>query len=210
MEQKHSIFLSHSGAQKPFVRRLRNALQQNAYLPFFDEDPDCLLKGEPFAQNLKVAARLTDVAVVVLSDEFFRSKWPMIELGIFIEEQLRRRSVQGCKELRILPLFLGLSVEEFRNEDKRLVWRNKWYELGATDSRIDVSLSEVALGALGGINGIKYGDFRNEEECIINITSAIFKLVPPDLKWEDRHVKGKLKFQKVLSKLSACRLCSCK
>jgi hypothetical protein len=196
-EQKHSIFLSHSGAQKAFVRRLRNALERNAYFPFFDEDPDCLRKGEPFVQHIKDAARHADVGVVVLSDEFFNSKWPMIELAIFTEEQRRRRSTLGCRELNIVPLFMGLSVEEFRNQDRRLGWFNKWHELGVTDSRIDASKWEEALGVLGGINGINYSDFKNEEEFINSIVSAIFKLVPPDLKWEDTHVKGKLKHHQV-------------
>ncbi|KAG0624136.1 hypothetical protein M758_3G226900 [Ceratodon purpureus] len=200
-EQKHSIFLSHSGAQKAFVRRLRDALVRNAYHPFFDEDPDSLPRGEPFVQHLKVAARLADVAIVVLSDEFLSSKWPMVELAIFIEEQMRRKSDLGCRQLNIFPLFMGLSVEEFRNPERRLGWLNKWHELAATDTRIDASKWEEALGVLGGINGVKYSDFKNEEQYINCIVSAIFKLVPPDLRWEDTHVKGKLKLHQAITNM---------
>ena len=74
-------------------------LKRNAYHPFFDEYPDCLPKGEPFAQRIKDTCRLADVGVVVLSDEFLQSKCPMIELTIFIQEQEERSrmSVGECK-----------------------------------------------------------------------------------------------------------------
>lgn len=189
-EQKYSIFLSQSGAQKPFVRRVRNALVRNAYLPFFDEDPDCLPKGEPFVQKIKDASQLTDVAVVVLSDEFFKSKWPMIELAIFIKEQ-RRRSLPECKELKILPLLMGLSVEEFRNPERRISWLTEWKGLGTTD--IVVSEWEGAVKVLGSHNGLEYWKYKNEEDYIDSVVSNFFKLVPPDLKWEDTDVKGKSK-----------------
>jgi hypothetical protein len=191
-QQKHQIFLSHSGAQKAFVRRVRNALERNAYCPFFDEDPDCLPKGEPFAHRLKTASRLADVAVVVLSDDFFISKWPMIELAIFMKEQKRRKSLPDLKELNILPLFKGLSVEEFRKTKRQTRWQKKWNEM--RDDRIDVSEWKEALKVLGGTNGLEYCRYKNEEEYIDSFMSAIFKLVTPDLKWEDSYMKGKSKF----------------
>lgn len=85
------------------MRRVRDALERNAYCPFFDEDPECLPKGEFFSPQIKTACELTDVAVLVLSDEFFTSKWPMIELSIFIREQMRREG------MKILPLFMKVS-----------------------------------------------------------------------------------------------------
>jgi hypothetical protein len=193
-QQKHEIFLSHSGAQKAFVRRVQDALERNAYCPFFDEDPDCLPKGEPFAHRLKTASLLADVAVVVvvLSDDFFISKWPMIELAIFIKEQKRRKSSPDLKELNILPLFMGFS--EFRNTERQTYWQNKWNEMGVGDDRIDVSVWKEALKVLGGTNGLEYYRYKNEEEYIDSIISAIFKLVTPDLKWEDSYMKGKSKF----------------
>jgi hypothetical protein len=55
-QQKHEIFLSHSGAQKAFVRRVQDALERNAYCPFFDEDPDCLPKARVSIQTSKIKA----------------------------------------------------------------------------------------------------------------------------------------------------------
>jgi hypothetical protein len=208
--QKHSIFLSHSGAQKAFVRRLRKALKSNAYLPFFDEDPDCLPKGEPFAHRIKDMCQLADVAVVVLSDEFFKRKWPMIELAIFIQEQRRRISVQESKELKVLPLFMGLSIEEFRSAERQICWLEKWNEFGATDSRIDISEWKQAVKVLGGTNGLEYCRYKTEEEYIDSIVEAIFKLVSPDFMWDDTHMKGRSKFHQVFSKLESCQACSSK
>ena len=179
MQHKRNKFLSHSGAQKAFVRRLRNTLESNAYLPYFDENPDCLRKGEAFAQHIKIACRLTDVGVV-LSDEFLKSKWPMIKLAIFVEEQ-KRRSVPECKELKILPLFFGLSVKEFPEPIRQSSWLQEWKELSCTDKRIDISVWEEVVKVLGGHNGLEYCHYQNED-YIRSIVSAIFNLVPPDLK----------------------------
>ena len=210
MQHKRNIFLSHSGAQKAFVRRLRIALESNAYLPFFDENPDCLRKGEAFAQHIKIASRLTDVGVVVVSGEYLRSKWPMIELAIFVEEQKRRRSVGECKELKILPLFWGLSVKEFREAMRQSSWLQEWKELSCRDNRIDISAWEEAVKVLGGHNGLEYCDYKTEEDYIGSIVSAIFYLVPPDLKLEDSHVKGKGRSHQVLWKALSCEGCSYK
>ena len=183
------------------MRRVRDALERNAYCPFFDEDPECLPKGEFFSPQIKTACELTDVAVLVLSDEFFTSKWPMIELSIFIREQMRREG------MKILPLFMGFSVKEFRNTERQEYWQNKWNELRIGDDDIDVL--KKALKVLGGINGLEYCRYKNEEEYIESIMSAIFKLVTPDV-WDDSYVKGKSKFRQVLTENLYCLRYSCK
>lgn len=182
------------------MRRLYNALEHNGYYTFFDENSDCLPGGEPFAPLIKDAARLANVAVVILSDEFFQSKWPMIELAIFVEEQCQREKSPKCRELKILPLFMGLSVEEFRKSERERKWCEKWSEFAAADSRIEIAKWIQALKVLGRINGIERWKFRNEEEYIERIVSTICNLVPPDKRWDDSHVKGKSKFYQVLVK----------
>ena len=134
----------------------------------------------------------------------------MIELAIFIKEQKRRKSLPDRKELKILPLFMGFSVEEFRNTERQTCWQNKWNEIRVGDDRIDVSVWKEALKVLGGTNGLEYCRYKNEEEYIDSIMSAIFKLVTPDLKWEDSYMKGKSKFHQVLSGNLCFLRCDCK
>ena len=203
-QQKHSISF---GTQKQFVRRVRDALVRNGYFPSFDEDPECLPKGEFFAPQIKTACELTGVAVLVLSAEFFTSKWPMIELSIFIREQKREeREGRGC--MKIFPLFMGFSVKEFRNIQRQEYWQNKWNEMRIGDDRI-VVLKE-ALKVLGGSNGLEYYGYKNGEEYVDSIMSSIFNLVTPDVKWDDFYVNGKSKLHQVLTEY-LCRLrYSCK
>ena len=46
LKPKHTIFMSHSGAQKNFVEQLCEDLIRAKQAPFFDKRPDSLPKGE--------------------------------------------------------------------------------------------------------------------------------------------------------------------
>lgn len=84
LDPKHKVFLSHSGKQKPFVRKLHKLLKQHCFNPFFDQDSDSLPKGKKFASLIIEAAKICQVAVVVFSEDYLSSKWPMIELEKFV------------------------------------------------------------------------------------------------------------------------------
>ena len=90
LEPKHRIFLSHSGFQKEFVWHLCEALQDRGHSPFFDKLPSSLPKGERFAELILEAAKQCEMAVVVVSEEYFTSRWPMIELHSFAEAVRKR------------------------------------------------------------------------------------------------------------------------
>ena len=106
---QHKIFLCHSGAQKNFVRHLYGELHRVHQLAFFDADDDSLRKGEAFPHQLFEAARQCHLAIVILSEDFFtRSKWPMLELNIFMEEKKK-----------IFPSFYDLSVVNLRDETRQ-------------------------------------------------------------------------------------------
>lgn len=114
----HNVFLSHSGAQKNFVDQLCVDLVRVGQTPFFDKRS--LSKGEEFAQQIITAAQECEVAIVVISEEYFsRSKWPMLELAAI---------TQAPSKPRILPLFLGLSCKEFKKSKRRERWFRIWEE----------------------------------------------------------------------------------
>lgn len=124
---KHKIFLSHSGAQKPFVEQLCVDLEKAGHCPFFDQRPESLPKGEKFPELILDAARQCHVAVVVLSEDHLTSKWPMLELVTFVEAQ---RSFNT--NLTILPLFYKLTVtdleEQRANEQLMVMWGGVCYQ----------------------------------------------------------------------------------
>lgn len=67
-DPKHTIFLSHTGAQKEFTQFLFEALKNAHYSPFMDEDGGSLTKGEKWFHTLMSVVKNCRVAILVLSD----------------------------------------------------------------------------------------------------------------------------------------------
>jgi hypothetical protein len=189
--------LSHSGAQKEFAEHLCEALERRFHYPFFDKRPSSLPKGEKFSRLIIQAAQQCEMAVVVVSEEYFMSKWPMIELNAFA--QARRQNLN--KKLQILPLFYGLSVSEFREDRRRERWYVEWESFAEDDAqgRIKVEEWKDALNKLGSFNGISYNWELKEIVAYENaIVSSICDSIQPYIKWDDSHVQGKLNICEVL------------
>ena len=86
------MFLSHSGAQKDFVEQLCVDLQRWDRYPFFDKLRSSLPIGERFPKRIFDAIEQCPVGVVVLSEEFFMSKWPMLELHAMVKKHKESKS----------------------------------------------------------------------------------------------------------------------
>ena len=95
------MFLSHSGAQKDYVRQLCKDLEAETYYPFFDQRSSSLLKGKKIAPEIIAAAQQCYVAVVVLSKGYLTSKWPMLEPVEFVKAMKSGDN----SELELFPLF---------------------------------------------------------------------------------------------------------
>ncbi|KAG0623537.1 hypothetical protein M758_3G181400 [Ceratodon purpureus] len=183
----HKIFLSHSGAQKDFVEQLCQDLEKRYYFPFFDKRPSSLPKGERFPELILNAARQCEMAVIVISEEYFMSKWPMIELNTFVQTRL-----EVNLKLKILPLFYKLLVDEFHNEKRREQWFGVWEDWAKVDERIKVDEWKKSLKILASFNGIECaGDLRAIEAYRENIVSNICTQVSPEIQWDDSHVQGR-------------------
>jgi hypothetical protein len=147
---KHKIFLSHAGAQKAFVEQLYVDLEARGYFStFFDQREQSLPKGKDFAPLIREAAQLCHAAVVVLSEEFLCSKWPMIELAEFHGAQQA-----GNQRLNMLPVFYKLSVDDLCDRSIEDRWMPKWREYANDDKRIDVAKWSAAVRALRKVNGV--------------------------------------------------------
>jgi hypothetical protein len=130
------------------------------------------------------------MAVVVVSEEYFMSKWPMVELNAFV--QVRRQN--STKKLQILPLFYGLLISEFREEERREKWYVQWESFVEDDVQGQIKMDEWkdALRELGSFNGISYNWELKEIVAYENdIVSNICHSIHPDIKWDDSHVQGK-------------------
>ena len=149
--------------------------------------------GEKFADIIFQASKQCQLAIVVVSDDFFMSKWPMLELASFVEAK------NGVNpEMKILPLFYKLTVAQFKDPERRRVWFEKWERFKESDERLDISSWKDALRVLGGQNGVVFCETgQNEDEYIKSIVQTVFRSVPPDVLYVDSHVKGGTQLCKV-------------
>lgn len=194
LQSNHKIFLSHSGAQKDFVEQLCGDLERRHHFPFFDKRSSSLPKGERFPELILEAAQQCEMAVVVVSEEYFMSKWPMIELHAFVQARLKSNT-----KLKILPLFYGLSVKEFGNKWKRGQWFQIWEDWAKVDSRINIDEWKDSVKVMASFNGIEYNPNTTTSVAYReDIVANICKEVLADIMWDDSHVQGRSKLCQVL------------
>ncbi|GLJ42130.1 hypothetical protein SUGI_0872410 [Cryptomeria japonica] len=166
--QKFDVFLSHSGKQKNFVRQLHRDLTQQGVSCFFDEDRESLPVGENFPSRILEAAKACKVAVLLLSKDFLKSKWPMIELSAFV----KARDTTNPK-LIILPLFFLISPDYLKNitEDNK-----KWRQLKMSEK--ERAEWHQALKAIRPITGLLFAEGGNEVQFRDKIVREICKILP--------------------------------
>jgi hypothetical protein len=101
------LFLSHAFEDKDdFVRPLAVALQKSGFGVWFDEYE--LVPGHSLLEKIDEGLRSCDYGIVVLSQDFFRKKWPRRELdGLFSRETTERNL--------IIPIWKGVSVDDVHN-----------------------------------------------------------------------------------------------
>lgn len=194
LEPEHKIFLSHSGKQKDFTTYLCKDLEKRGHEPFFDKRDASLPKGEKFAELIIKAAKQCEMLVVVVSEDYFMSKWPMIELSAFVQAR-KQGSIANAKKPKVFPLFYELSINEVRDEGNRQKWYKQW-ERFEGDDRIKLKDWMEALEELHKFNGLQY-DHGDLDDYLSAIVFSICSSIQPDAKWDDDHVQGKSNICKV-------------
>lgn len=187
---KHKIFLSHSGFQKPFVEELCVELERCNRFPFFDKRRESLPLGENFPQHIFDAIQHCHIGVVILSEEFITSKWPMMEL-VAMHDRVLDEAKKGKSFLKIIPIFFGTSLKEFDDPINQSRWLSCWHELALKNpKRVKVEKWKIAFKFLRSINGLVY-DGLDEQRFQEQIVDEICDIVPPEVKLEDSHIQGK-------------------
>ncbi|KAI5080957.1 hypothetical protein GOP47_0004140 [Adiantum capillus-veneris] len=116
------IFLSHSGEQKPgFVTHLYHALHHANHRPFFDTDPiHSLPVGLDYPPRIFQACKACEMGVVVLSEHYITSLWPMLELQHLMLPTSNARF--------IYPLFYELQPADLSHSENISRWKKCWEE----------------------------------------------------------------------------------
>lgn len=81
-----------------FVKHLLKAIENAKVAAFFDDD---MKVGTSAGNEMECQAAEADQAIVVLSRHFLTKEWPMKELNIFLE-----------KNVKIYPLYYRVTVED--------------------------------------------------------------------------------------------------
>src|SRR5262245_5854907 len=92
------VFISHSSADKPFVRRLVKRLERESFSVWLDEKE--LKPGDALSDEIAKALREARVVLVVVSVASVRSKWLKYELTLATD-----RMVKG--DCRVIPVVIG-------------------------------------------------------------------------------------------------------
>lgn len=96
------VFICHAGEDKAFGRCLYRRLVRIGLRSFLDEES--LRVGGDAPAAMEAAVHSSQLAVVLLSEEFFRKPCPQQELRWFLEGHTASRST-------VVPVFLGVTVE---------------------------------------------------------------------------------------------------
>ena len=176
------IFLSHSGQEKPFVEQLYHDLKGMKQHAFFAQDSDCLPKAKKFGPEILEAAARCRVGVVVVSEGYLTSKWPMLELSKFVE----------CR-VHLFPLFLKLSPSDLKGMEVETRWKKSWRQLverGEVKEEV-LELWSKAVKELRSSTGLEYGKFANTEyKYRAAVVEEICRLLPPKLEWSTSDIQG--------------------
>lgn len=121
---RHNIFLSHSNddADMDFAERLCKDLEEVKQSPFFWKEQRSMIVGEFPIPIILEAARACDLAVVIVSKAYFtRNKLPILELVEIMKESRSRKT-----RMKIIPLFYGLTLREYKDLVRRRRWFDQW------------------------------------------------------------------------------------
>src|SRR5208282_4039567 len=89
------VFISHTTADKPFVRRLAGRLEKSHFQVWLDEHD--LIAGDPLPESISKALQAARVILVIVSKASVASKWLRYELNVATD-----RMIKG--ECRVIPV----------------------------------------------------------------------------------------------------------
>jgi hypothetical protein len=119
------VFLSHAGADKPFVRRLARVLEQAGWTPWVDER--ALTAGDDLVAGIGDGIRRARAVVLIVTDAFDGTKsWLEYEVTLAVKQQ-----IEGPQGLLIIPVVLEGAEDRLPAKVKHLVWKRASSELDA-------------------------------------------------------------------------------
>ena len=131
-EPQFDVFLAHSSADKPLIRKIYRQLKSRGLSPWLDEEE--LIPGRPFHPALEEAIRRSKTAAVCIGVNGL-GRWHRIELSTLIGQFVNRGIpvipvlLPGVESVPEALLFLGdFHAVNFHNnlEDQRALFNLEW------------------------------------------------------------------------------------
>ena len=179
-EPQYKVYLSFKGgsADERFAEQLDKDLEVLDQPVFCHVRPNCLPLGQMYAPIILNTCRKCKVGVVVLSEEYLVSKWPMMELVEFV-----RAMRDENRSFNLIPLYFKIAVGDLSEQSIQEKWRPRWEELVDRGIVQRENLEEwaTAVRILKSINGLSFEANWNSEmmyrEAIVEaIQSALLRL----------------------------------
>lgn len=161
MTERARVFISHSAADSGTgnavnirahdVRvAIRDALKAAGdYHVLLDEI--ALMPGDMWRARINLWLRLCDAAVLIISPDALRSHFVAYESNI-----LGYRKAQYPNQFRIIPVLVGVTMDEVKASPLNPVQINEW------QTAVSGTPAEAAAGVLAGLEGITPGAARPE------------------------------------------------
>jgi hypothetical protein len=161
--QQPRLFLSHSSADKVFVRRLKNDLEAANLNVWLDETE--IKVGDSIPQKVSEGLTDADYLVIVLSENSVKSKWVLAELDNALMAQYADRGVVvlpvKIDDCETPPLLKGRVYADFRSDyDKGLLRLLEALEQEAPRSAGLGASGSGAGGCKQSLSGLSDGDLR--------------------------------------------------
>ena len=92
------------------------------------------------------------MGIVVVTEAFFKGKWPMTELIAFVEAQTN----DPTRKLRVFPLFYKLTPDDIKEHLRKETWEPDWEEMSKGNHPLEVKKCRQAVNWLCSPRGIVY------------------------------------------------------
>ena len=177
MKDMSSIFMSHSSADKPFVRRLAEDLRKNGHYVWVDEAE--IKIGDSLIGKIEEGIENTEYLGVVISSSSNKSEWVTREVRTALNQE-----IYG-KKIKVLPILL-------EKVEIPLFLIDKKYADFTSEDNYESSL-QIILERLSELpDGVEKTSFSREEV-------QVYKQLLEDLKQELSVTKGES--QRLLGRL---------
>src|SRR5690349_9485736 len=119
VRRRFDVFLSHYSGDKPWVNRLKDALQKHGLKVWLDEDQ--MRPGDPIVHALEKALEESKAMALIVSPEAMQSGWVRAEYGRAIalanEKERKLQLIPVMLRKAKMPGFLGdRHYVDFRDE----------------------------------------------------------------------------------------------